>query len=162
MTVARETKHNITTTDGKTIHKKLASNPLKFQPSKKAEEARKPTKRCTRCGRFSNEELCDTHKRTMLENKKPGQQIKQSTSASKTFPTMPSKQTEKILDIKILSDSQSSRAEETPTTADIDPELTVTVEIKYSNSNETELTEISQDNQTPAISSPVGCSTELI
>ena len=66
LTAARETKHPITKTDGKTIHKKLASNPLKFQLSKKAEEARKPTERCTRCGRFSNEELCDTHKRKML------------------------------------------------------------------------------------------------
>ena len=75
---------------------------------------------------------------------------------------MPSKQTEEIPDITIISDSQSSRAEETPTTADIDPELTVTSEIKYNNGNETEQTEIPQDNQTPAISSPVGCSTELI
>ena len=47
-------------------------------------------------------------------------------------------------------------------TADIDTELTVTAEIKYNNGNETEQTEIPQDNQTPAISSPVGCSTELI
>ena len=61
LTAARKTKHTISTTDGKTIHKKLASNPLKFHPSKKAEEARKPTKRCTRCRFFSIEELCETH-----------------------------------------------------------------------------------------------------
>ena len=54
LTAAKETKHTITRTNGKTIHKKLASNPLEFQPSKKAEETRKPTKRCTRCGLFSN------------------------------------------------------------------------------------------------------------
>ena len=53
LTAAKETKHTITTTEEKIIHKKLASNPLKFPPSKKADETRKPTKRCTRCGRFS-------------------------------------------------------------------------------------------------------------
>ena len=88
LTAARETKHTITTTDGKTIHKKLASNPLKFPPLKKNEEIRKPTKRCARCGRFSNEELCDTHKIIKSELQK------QSTS-SETFPMMPVKQTEK-------------------------------------------------------------------
>ena len=59
----------------------------------------------------------------MLENKKLGEQSKQSTSASKTFPTMPSKQTGETPDIEIRSDSQSSRAEEILTAADIDPEL---------------------------------------
>ena len=74
----------------------------------------------------------------MLEKKKLGEQSKQSTSASRTFPIMPSKQTEEILDITIISDSKSSIAEETPTTADIDPDFTVTSEIKNSNGNETE------------------------
>ena len=39
LTAANETKHTITTTDGKVIHKKLASNPLKFQPAKKNRKA---------------------------------------------------------------------------------------------------------------------------
>ena len=162
LTAAGETKHTITTTDGKTIQKKLASNPPIFQPSKEAEGARMSTKRCTRFGRFSDEKPCDTHKRLMLENKKLGDQNKQPTSASKTFPTMPSKQTEEIPDITIRSDSQSSSAKGTPKTADIDIELTITAEIKHNNGNETEQTQIPQDNQRPAISSPVGCSTELI
>ena len=34
LTAAIESKHTITTTDGKTIHKELSSSPLKFQPSK--------------------------------------------------------------------------------------------------------------------------------
>ena len=106
LTAAKKNKHTITTTDGNTIHKKLESNPLKFQPPKKADETRKPTERCTRCGRFSNEDLCDTHKRVKSE------QQKQSTSTEK-FPTMPAKQTEKIPDITIISDSQSSQAEVT-------------------------------------------------
>ena len=125
LTAAKESKHTITTTDGKVIHKKLASNPLKFQPTKNAEETRKPTNRCTRCGRFSHADLCDTHKRIRSE------QQGQSTSADKTMSTMPLERTEVQLDITVISDSQSSHADELPSTANIDPELTVTAEIKY-------------------------------
>ena len=48
----KETKHTITTSEGKRIHKKLASKPIKFQLSRKPEERRKPTNRCRRCGNF--------------------------------------------------------------------------------------------------------------
>ena len=72
------------------------------------------------------QDLCDTHKRVKSE------QQKQSTSAE-TFPTMPAKQTEEIPDITIISDSQSSQAEELPSTENIDPEITVTADIKYDN-----------------------------
>ena len=41
LTAIKETDHTVTTADGKILHKKLASNPLKFQPPKKPEEARK-------------------------------------------------------------------------------------------------------------------------
>ena len=98
----------------------------------------------------------------MSENKNIGEQKDQSASTSKTFPLLPAKQTEEIPEITIFSDSWSSRAKEVPFTANIDTELTVTAEIKYSNGNETEQTEMPLDNQTPAISSPVSCSTELI
>ena len=154
LTAAKETKNTITTTDGKTIHKKLASNPFKFQPSKKADETRKPTKRCTRCGRFSNEDLCDTHKRVKSD------QQKQSTSAE-TFPTMPDKQTEENPDITVISDSQSSQVGELPSTENIDPEITVTVDIKYDNGNTDEKADKPEENQTPSIPPPVSCSTEL-
>ena len=40
----------MTTAEGKVIHKKLASKPLKFQPSMKSEETRKPTNGRRRCG----------------------------------------------------------------------------------------------------------------
>ena len=100
LTAASETKHTITTTDGKDVHKKLASNPLKFQPAKKAEEPRKPTNRCTRCGRFSHDDLCDTHKRIRSE------QQGQSTSADKTILTMPIERSEVRPDITVISDSQ--------------------------------------------------------
>ena len=38
LTAVKETKHTITTSEGKTIHKKLASKPIKFQLSRKPEE----------------------------------------------------------------------------------------------------------------------------
>ena len=152
LTAAKETKHTIKTTDGKIIHKKLASNPLKFQPSKKADASRKPTKRCTRYGRFSNVDLSDTHKRVK------SQQQKQSTSAE-TFPKMPAKQTEEIPDITIISDSQSSQAEELPSTESTDPEITVTADITYDNGNTDEKANKAEENQTPVIPPPVSCST---
>ena len=158
--MVKKTKHTKTTADGKTTHKTLGSNPFLFQPSKKTEEARKPPKRCIRCDRFSNDEICDTHKRIMTENKKQDEQINQQTSSSKTFPTMPARETKEIPDMTIISDGQSSKAEETPTTANADSEITVTVEITYNNGNERKPTEVSPDNQMPAISLPVGCSTE--
>ena len=154
LTAARETKHTITTTDRKIIHKKLASNPSKFQPLKKNEETKKPTKRCTRCGRFSNGELCDTHKSVKSELQK------QSTS-SETLPKMPAKQTEKIPDVTIISDSQSSQAEEPPLTDNTDTEITVTADIKYNTNNTNEIDAKPEENQTPEILPPVSCSTEL-
>ena len=152
LTASNETKHTITTTDGKVIHKKLASNPLKFQPAKKTEEPRKPTNRCTRCGRFSHDDLCDTHKRIRSE------QQGQSTSADKTIPTMPIERPEARPDITVISDSQSSHADELPSTANIDPELTITAEIKYDDA--VKPTEETRDNETPAMSPPVDCRTE--
>ena len=141
---------------GKLFIKKLASNPLKFQPTKKTEETRKPTNRRTRCGRFSNEDLCDTRKR--IRSKQQGQ----STSADKEMPTMPIERTEVQSDITIISDSQSSRADELPSTAKIDPELTVTAEIKYDSTTAGKPTDETRDSQTLTISPPVGCSTETI
>ena len=63
VTAGKETKHTVTTSEGKIIHKKLASKPIKFQLPKKLEEKRKPTNRCIRCGKFSQGDYCDTHKR---------------------------------------------------------------------------------------------------
>ena len=52
LTAVKGTKHTITTSEGKTIHKKLASNPVKFQLSRKPGEKRKSTNKCRRCGKF--------------------------------------------------------------------------------------------------------------
>ena len=86
LTAQNETKYTITTSDGKIIHKKLASKPIKFQLPKKPEEKRKPTNYCVRCRIFSQGKYWDTHKRvygTTDETKEPG--------CSYTLPTMPEK-----------------------------------------------------------------------
>ena len=46
LTAVNETKHTITTSDGKIIHKKVSSKPIKFQLPKKPEEKKKQTNRC--------------------------------------------------------------------------------------------------------------------
>ena len=81
LTAVNETKHTITTSDGKIIHKKLASKSIKFQLPKKPEEKKKPTNRCVRCGKFSQGKYCDTHKRIYGTTDEPG--------CSYTLPTMP-------------------------------------------------------------------------
>ena len=74
---------------------------------------------------------------------------------------MPAKQTEKILDVTIISDSQSSQAEEPPLTDNTDTEITVTADIKYNTNNTDETVAKSEESQTPEILPPVSCSTEL-
>ena len=138
------------------IYRKLASNPLNFQPFKNSEDNRKPTKRCKGCGRFSNAEFCDTHKRTMADNNKTADKP----CSSKAIPTMPSPESTKLPDITIISDSQSVMTEELPNTAESDQEITVTAELKYKDSQQAQLPELPSDNQTPEITPPVGCSTE--
>ena len=153
LTAVKETNHTVTTSNGKKIHKKLASNPLIFQPSKKPEDDQKPTRRCKRCGRSSNDEFCDTQKRTMADNNK----AVDNPCSSKTIPTMPSQEPTELPDITIISDSQSTMTEERPNTAESDQEVTVTAELKYKDG---QLREPPSDNQTAEITPPVGCSTE--
>ena len=71
---------------------------------------------------------------------------------------MPVNQTEKNPDVTIISDSQSSQAEEPPLTDNTDTEITVTADIKY---NTDETVAKSEKSQTPEILPPVSCSTEL-
>ena len=47
LTAVKETEHTVTTSEGKIIHKKLASKPMKFLLPKKSEEKRKPTNRAS-------------------------------------------------------------------------------------------------------------------
>ena len=67
----------------------------------------------------------------------------------------------KIPDVTIISDSQSSQAEEPPLTDNTDTEITVTADIKYNTNNTDETVAKSEESQTPEILPPVSCSTEL-
>ena len=72
---------------------------------------------------------------------------------------MPAERPKVTPDITTIStDSQSNHTEELPSTAVIDPELTVTADIRYDNGQPEE----QKAMDTPAISSPIGCSTERI
>ena len=71
---------------------------------------------------------------------------------------MPIERSEARPDITVISDSQSSHADELPSTANIDPELTITAEIKYDDA--VKPIEETRENETPAIYPPVDCSTE--
>ena len=85
LTAVKETKHTITTSEGKTIHEILASKPVKFQLSRKPEE-RKPLNKYRKCGKFCQGEFCDTHKRVYGIPKSP-----QEPCSSHTLPTMTQK-----------------------------------------------------------------------
>ena len=62
LTATKETDHTVTTSVGRTIHKKLASKPLKFQTPRKPDEPKKAITRCKRCGKFSSGKFCETHR----------------------------------------------------------------------------------------------------
>ena len=86
LTAIKETKHTIPTSEGGIIHIKLASKSIKFQLPRKLEEGRKPTNRCSRCGKFCQGEYCDTHNRLYGIPKD-----RQQASSSHALPTTPQK-----------------------------------------------------------------------
>ena len=88
--------------------KKLPSNPLNFQPSKKSEGARKPTNRCRRCGKYSHGKYCDTQ--TTDGTKQYKQQDEPSTS--KFFSKLPMKEAEERTVITLTTDSQITEVDE--------------------------------------------------
>ena len=109
LTAVNETKHTVTTSEGKIIHKKLASKPIKFQLSRKPEEKRKPTNRCVRCGKFSQGDYCDTYKRVYgvpKDTDEPG--------CSYTLPTMPEKRSTYGDVIITNTESDSPNTQEEP------------------------------------------------
>ena len=86
LTAVKETKHTISTSEGKTIHKRLASKPVKIQLSRKPEEKRRPANKCCRCGKICQGDSRDTHKRVYGIRKGP-----QEPCSSRALPTMPQK-----------------------------------------------------------------------
>ena len=150
LTAVNETEHTITTSEGKIIHKKLASNPIKFQSSKKPEEKRKQTNRCIRCGKFSQGNYCDTHNRVYGVTKDTD-----GPNCSYTLPTMPEKRST-YGDVNAMdteSDSQNKQSE----TAEMDePSTNNTATATEIQPTEEEAT---PEINTPPPSTPVQCST---
>ena len=162
LTAVAETDHTVTTSEGRVIHLKMASRPLKFQTSRKPEEPRKATNRCHRCGKFSSGELCETHLRIRAARQDDNNN---EPSTSHTLPTMPTTSTKKkrAYSRVITYDSSSHDSEPNSNHAD-----------KDSSDEEEELpddtvlrTEIGREidrirSQTPMPASPIGCSTEIV
>ena len=73
------TDHTVTTAEGKVIHKKVASNSLKVQPSKRSEVTITPINRCRRCVRISHDDYCETRRRLVAES---ANKVKQQDEAS--------------------------------------------------------------------------------
>ena len=121
LTALKETGLTITTAEGRTMHKKLASKPIKVQPSKNSDEPRKPTSRCRRCGRFSNGNNCETHKTLMIE-KNSSSHTQDEAKCSRTLPTMPSNESVDDNTHTVLTDSHSTDSEETSHAEKITPD----------------------------------------
>ena len=105
LTAIKETDHTVTTSDGRTIHKKLASKPLKFQTSKKTDEQKKAITRCKRCGKFSSGKFCEAHRH--LDNN--NNDAEEGPSTSRALPTITTKKKYK----RVITYDSSSRESNT-------------------------------------------------
>ena len=91
VTAVKETDHTASTSEAKIIHKKLASNSLKFQTSKKPDKPKRFINRCRRCGKFSSGEYCETHMRLAAKKDTNNNGTRVDAGPSHTMPSMPSK-----------------------------------------------------------------------
>ena len=154
LTAVKETDHTITTSEGRVIHKKLASKPLKFQTSRKTDEQRRAITRCRKCGKFSSGELCETHQRQDPNNNAADNEP----STSHALPTMPAKKKHNRV---VIYDSSSrgfnltdaSLGEDSSDTEEDPEETNLRAEIGR------EMERLR--DQTPTLTAPIGCSTEL-
>ena len=121
LTAVKETDHTITTSEGRIIHKNLASKPSKFQTSRKTDEQKKATNRCHRCGKFSNGELCETHLRLQTTGQDPNNNIEDNEpNTSHTLPTMPMKKKKQGYNLVVVYDSSSRDSDSVNNDADKD------------------------------------------
>ena len=160
LTAVAETDRTVTTSEGRVIHKKLASKPLKFQTSRKPEDQRRATNRCRRCGKFSSGELCETHLRLEAAKQDENNNTEDIVSGtSHTLPMMPANK-KRTYNRVVMYDSSSHDSESTNNHADknsFGEESTL---------EDTALTaEIGREiekmrSQTPMPTSPIGCSTK--
>ena len=154
LTAVKESDHTITTSEGRIIHKKIASKPLKFQTSRKTDDQKRAITRCRKCGKFSGGELCETHQRQDTNNNAADNEP----STSHTIPKMPAKMKYN----RVVTYHSSSR-ESNLTDASPGEDSSDTVE----DPEETNLrAEIGREierlrDQTPTLTTPIGCSTEL-
>ena len=156
LTAVKETGHTITTSEGRIIHKKLVSKPLLFQTSRKTDEQRRAISRYRRCGKFSSGEICETHQRQNSNNNAADNEP----STSHALPTMPMKKKRDHYRV-VMYDSSSRESDLTDASVDEDSSDT------EDDPEETNLrAEIGREierlrDQTPTLTSPIGCSTEL-
>ena len=158
LTAVPETGHTVTTSEGRVIHKKIASKLMNFQTPRKPEDQRRPTNRCRRCGKFSSGELCETHLR--LEAAKQDDNNNEPNTSHTTMPTMPAKK-KRSYNRVVMYDSSSRDSESTS---------------NYANRATSEEEDATEDtalmavigweverirSQTPMPTSPIGCSTEI-
>ena len=159
LTAIKGTDRTVTTSEGKVIHKKLASKPLKFQTFKKTDEPKRTINRCRRCGKFSNGEYCETHQRLNTED--PNNNTEEAPGTSYTLPKMPMKKQPKYNRV-VVYDSSSRDSDSVAPNADMNGSDT------ESDSEKTDLeTAIGQRveelrAETPTLTSPIGCSTEIV
>ena len=155
-----ETDHTVTTSERRVIHKKLASRPLKFQTSRKPEEPRKATNRCSRCGKFSSGELCEAHLR-LKTARQDDNNIEPSTSH--TLPTMPITATKKKRTYSRVVTYDSSSHDSVSNSNYAGKDSSDEEELPEDTVLRTEIGwEIDRiRSQTPMPASPIGCSTEI-
>ena len=152
LTAIKETNHTVTTSDGRTIHKKLASKPLKFQ----TDEQKKAITRCKRCGKFSSGKFCEAHRHLDNNNNNDAEE---GPSTSRPLPTMPTKKKYKRIITYDSSSGESNAAD--PSSGADNPDS----DREEENPEETDLrAEIGREierlrEQTPAPTTQVGCST---
>ena len=151
LTAVKETDHIITTSEGRVIHKNLASKPLKFKTSRKTDEQRRAISRCRKCGKFSSGELCETHQRQDPNNNASDNEP----STSHVLPTMPMKKKQHHNRVVIYD---SSSGESNLTDAIVNGDCSDTED----DPEETNLrAEIGREierlrDQTPTLTSPIG------
>ena len=155
LTAVKKTDHIITTSEGRVIHRKLASKPLKFQTSRKTDEQRRAITRCRKCGKFSSGELCETHQRQDPNNNAADNEP----STSHALPTMPAKKKHNHVVIYDSSSRESNLSDASPgeDSSDTKEDLEDT-DLRAEIGREIE----SLRDQTPTLTAPIGCSTELV
>ena len=92
LTAVEEADHTITTSEGRIIHKKFSSKPLKFQTSRGTDERRRVINRCRKCGKFRSGEFCENHQHPETQIQDSNNNIADNEpGTSHTLPTIPMK-----------------------------------------------------------------------